>query len=113
MPMNENVHRMRAQILNLRSALITLSSALCNFPQCGGSGSCNHECPEAKALVGQIYEDFHELLISTRMVLEAVFCSDPKRWDTMWRFAEEQTTPERILALFGRVVTRNSPKSYR
>jgi hypothetical protein len=104
MSTNKEVHKMRAQILNLRSAVIALSSAVCNFPQCGRPLSCNHECPEARALLGQIYKDFQELLISARMVLEAVFCPAPKRWDSMWRFAEVQTSPERILALLGRMV---------
>ena len=77
MTMNENVHKMRAQILNLRSAGIACGTAIHYFPPCGKPGGDHLQCPEARAAMRQIYENMKELLLSSRMALAAVFTSGP------------------------------------
>ena len=94
MKMNEDVHKMRAQILNLRGAVMTFSTALCRFPACGTPMGCNLRCSEARNVMRQIHEDMHDLLISARMVLSAVFSPQPEVWDTFWCFAEDESCPE-------------------
>jgi len=104
MATNKNAHRMRAQILNLRAAVMTISTALCRFPACGTPMGCNLRCSEAGNAMRQLHEDMSDLLISARMVLSAVFSPQPEVWDTFWRFAEDESCPERALASLGQRV---------
>jgi hypothetical protein len=101
MTMNENVHKMRAQILNLRSAGIACGTAIQYFPPCGKPGGDHLQCPEARAAMRQIYENMKELLLSSRMALAAVFNSDPEAWDFLWELDEESTCTESDMAKFG------------
>ena len=94
MKMNENVHKMRVQILNLRGGMMTLSTALCRFPACGTPMGCNLRCSQARNAMRQIHEDMHNLVISARMVLTTVFCPEPETWDIQWCFAEDESCPE-------------------
>ncbi len=102
MTTNENVHKMRVQILHLRGGMMTLSTALCRFPACGTPMGCNLRCSEAGNIMRQLHEDIHNLVISARMVLTAVFSPQPLAWDTFWLFAEDQSRPERALANLGK-----------
>jgi len=104
MKMNEDVHKMRVQILNLRGGMMTLSTALCRFPACGTPMGCNLRCSEDGDVMRQIHEDMQDLVISSRMVLTAVFRTEPDAWDTFWCFAEDESCPERTLAQLGREV---------
>jgi hypothetical protein len=104
MTMNEDVHKMRGQILNLRAAMMTISTALCRFPVCGTPMGCNLRCSEARNVMRQIHGDMHDLLISARMVLTTVFCPEPETWDIQWCFAEDEARPERSLAQLGKEV---------
>jgi hypothetical protein len=104
MTMNEDVHKMRVQILNLRAAMMTFSTALCRFPACGTPMGCNLRCSEAGNVMRQLHEDMDDLLISARMVLSAVFSPQPEVWDTFWCFAENESCPERTLAQLGKNV---------
>lgn len=104
MKMNEDVHRMRAQILNLRGGMMTLSKALCRFPTCGTPVGCNLRCSEAGNVMRQLHEDMHDLVISARMVLTGVFSAEPDIWDASWCFAENESCPESTLAQLGRTV---------
>jgi hypothetical protein len=101
MSMNEEVHKMRAQILNLRSAGIACATAIHYFPPCGRPGSCNRECPEAGAALQEIYESMNDLMLSVRMALTAVFHTDPEPWDFLWGLNEESTCVEGDMAAFG------------
>ena len=100
MTMNEEMNRMHAQILNLRSAGITLGTAIHNFPPCGRPGSCNRKCPEAGAALQEIYESMNDLMLSVRVAYAAVINRYPKQWDFLWRLAEESTCIERDMAEF-------------
>jgi hypothetical protein len=102
MTTNENVHKMRAQILNLRSAVMTISTALCRFPACGTSEGCNLRCVEARNMMTQIREDMQDLVISARMILSAAFSPQPEVWDTFWCSAEDKSCPERTLVPLGK-----------
>jgi len=101
MSKNEELHEMRAQILNLRSAGITLATAIHYFPPCGRPGSCNRECPEAGAALQEIYESMNDLMLSVRMALAAVFNSDSQAWDFLWELNWGSTCVERDIAIFG------------
>jgi hypothetical protein len=101
MTMNENVHKMRAQILNLRSAGIACGTAIHYFPPCGKPGGDHLQCPEARAAMRQIYENMKELLLSARMALAAVFHPDPERWDFLWELNENTTCLESDMAKSG------------
>ena len=61
MKMNEDVHKMRVQILNLRGGMMTLSTALCRFPVCGTPMGCNLRCSEAGNVMRQIHEEMHKV----------------------------------------------------
>lgn len=98
MTMNEGVHKMRAQILNLRSAGIACATAIHYFPPCGRPGSCNSKCPEARVAMKRIYEDMYELLLSTRTALASVVQPAPEAWDFLWSVAEDSTCKERDIA---------------
>ncbi len=104
MTTNENVHKMRVQILHLRGGMMTLSTALCRFPACGTPMGCNLRCSEDGNVMRQLHEDIHNLVISARMVLTAVFCPEPETWDIQWCFAEDEARPERTLAQLGEEV---------
>ena len=97
----EDVHRMHAQILNLRAAMITFSVALCRFPACGTPMGCNLRSQKTTNLMRQIHQDMHDLALSARMVLTAAFIPQPEVWDTIWHVVEKESSPERALALFG------------
>jgi hypothetical protein len=101
MTMDENVHRMRAQILNLRSAGIACGTAIHYFPKCGKPGGDHLQCPEARAEMRQIYGNMKELLLSARMALAAVFHPDPERWDFLWELNENTTCLESDMAKSG------------
>jgi|SRR5271157_619343 len=104
MTTNENVHRMRAQILNLRSAGITCGTAIHCFPPCGRPGGDHRQCPEARAAMQPIYEGMNELLLSVIMALTAVFHPDPDLWDFLWEVHEDSTCTERDLAAFAELM---------
>ncbi len=104
MSTNENVHRMRVQILDLRGAMMTLSTALCRFPACGTPMGCHLRCSKDRKAMRQIHGDIHNLVISARMVLTAAFCPEPEVWDTFWLFAGDESCPERTLAQLGEEV---------
>jgi len=101
MKMNEDVHKMRVQILDLRGGMMTLSAALCRFPACGTPMGCHLRCSKDRKLMRQIHEDMQDLVISARMVLTAVFCPGPEIWDIQWCFAEDGARPEKTLAQLG------------
>ena len=104
MTTNENVHKMRVQILHLRGGMMTLSATLCRFPACGTPMGCNLRCSVAGNIMRQLHEDIYNLVVSARIVLTAVFCPEPETWDTQWRFAEDDARPERTLAQLGKRV---------
>lgn len=104
MKVNEDVHKMRVQILNLRGGMMTLSTALCRFPACGTPMGCHLRCSKDRKVMRQIHDDIYNLVISARMVLTAVFSPQPEVWDTFWCFAEDQARPERTLAQLGEEV---------
>jgi hypothetical protein len=52
----------------------------------------------------QLHEDMHDLVISARMFLAAVFSPQPEVWDMFWCFAEDESRPERPLAKLGKRV---------
>lgn len=101
MKMNEDVHKMRAQILNLRSAGIACATAVHRFPPCGKPGGDHLQCPEARAAMTQIYEDMKDLMLAVRMALAAAFNFDPDAWDLLWELNEESTCAERDIAEHG------------
>lgn len=73
MTTNEDVHKMRVQILKLRGGMMTLSTALCRFPACGTPIGCHLRCSSDRKVMRQIHEDMRDLVISAQMVLSAVF----------------------------------------
>jgi hypothetical protein len=101
MSRNENVHRMRAQILNLRSAAIACATAIQYFPPCGRPESCNGQCPEARSALKAIYESMNHLMLSVRIGLTVVFQRDPEDWDFLWELTQQSTCVERALAEVG------------
>lgn len=107
MTMNEDVHRMRAQILNLRSAGIACATAVHHFPPCGKPGGDHLQCPEARARMTKIYWDMKDLMFSVRMALAAVFHSNPEGWDFLWELHEESTCSEGGMASFGKTLCPN------
>jgi hypothetical protein len=102
--MNEDVHKMRAQILNLRAAMMTISTALCRFPACGTPMGCHLRCSKDRKVMSKSHDDMRDLVISARMVLSAAFSSQSEVWDTFWLFAEDESCPERTLAPLGKEV---------
>jgi hypothetical protein len=98
---NEEVHRMRAQILNLRSAGMACATAILYFPPCGRPGSCNRRCPAGRAALQEIYDSMNRLLLSVRVALAVVFLPDPKGWDLLWGVHEHSTCTEREMAKYG------------
>lgn len=80
----EELHKMRAQILNLRSTGIMLATALNYFPPCGRADGCNRKCPEASIALQELYETMSNLMFSVRLALEAVFVTNPELWDLTW-----------------------------
>jgi hypothetical protein len=113
MTMNEDVHRMRAQILNLRSAGIACATAVHQFPPCGKPGGDHLQCPEARARMTKIYWDMKDLMFSVRMALAAVFHSDPEGWDFLWELHEESTCTERDMGKFGETIYSDQDKFIR
>jgi hypothetical protein len=107
MTMNEDVHRMRAQILNLRSAGIACATAIHHFPPCGKPGGDHLQCPDARIAMTQIYQDMKDLMLAGRMALAAVFNPDPEGWDFLWELNEESTCVESDMARFGEVFYPN------
>jgi hypothetical protein len=101
MTMNEDVHKMRAQILNLRSAGLACATAIHYFPPCGKPGGDHRQCPEARAAMQRIYEDMKALLLSSRLALSAVFHSDPEAWDFLCWLSEKGTGAQSDMAKFG------------
>jgi hypothetical protein len=99
--MNEDVRKMRAQILNLRCAAIACARAIRYFPPCGKPGADHLQCPEAGAALQDIYESMNHLMLSVRMVLTAVFHLDSAGWDLLWSIAEDAESLERDLAELG------------
>jgi hypothetical protein len=107
MTMNEDVHRMRVQILNLRSAGLACATAVHFFPPCGRPGGDHLQCPEARVAMQKIYKDMKDLLLSARMALAAVFNSDPDAWDFLCEVHDEGSCTERDIATFGAVTYSN------
>jgi hypothetical protein len=104
MKMTEDVHRMRGQVLNLRAAMMTLSTALCRFPACGTPRGCHLRCSQDRKTMMQIHEDMRDLVISAQMILSAVFCHESEVWDMYWFCAKDESCPERSLATIGKSV---------
>jgi hypothetical protein len=102
--MNEDVHKMRAQILNLRAAMMTISTALCRFPACGTPMGCHLRCPTDRKVMRQIDKDMRDLVISARMVLSALFSHQSQVWDFYWFCAKDESCPERSLSQMGKDV---------
>lgn len=102
MSKNEELHKMRAQILNLRSAGITLATAIHYFPPCGRPGSCKSECPEARAALQEIYRSMNDLMLSVRLALTAVFLPNSEPWDFIWNLNSESPCGDSYMAEFGR-----------
>ena len=98
MTTNENVHKMRAQILNFRSAGIACATAIHHFPLCARPGGGKLGCPEGRAALQQIHQQMNELLLSVMMALDAVFDPDPEIWDFLWEVYEYSTCTERDMA---------------
>jgi hypothetical protein len=113
MKTNENVHKMRVQILDLRGGMMTLSTALCRFPACGTPMGCNLRCSADGTVMRQIHEDMNDLVISARMVLAAVLSQQSEVWDMFWCFAEDESRPERALAMLGQRVISDQDKYIR
>ena len=113
MSTNEDVQKMHAQILNLRSAGIACATAIHYFPPCGTPESCNRQCPEARATLQEIYESMNDLMLSVRLALAAVFHPDTQAWDFLWELNEESTCPERDLAKYGQSVYSNQDEFIR
>lgn len=102
MSTNQEVHEMRAQILDLRSAGIVCATAIHRFPACGKPGGDHLQCPEARIAMRQIYDSLNELMVSVRMALTAVFHPVSEGWDFLWDLHENSPCPEHYMALFGR-----------
>jgi hypothetical protein len=101
MSTNENVHKMRAQILNLRSAELACATAVHRFPPCGRLGGDHRQCPEARAAMQRIYEDMKDLMVSSKMALDAVFDENPDMWDFIWEVNEAEDCIEHELGKTG------------
>jgi hypothetical protein len=100
--MNEGVNKMRAQILNFRSAGIACGTAVHCFPPCvTRPEDYDGHCPEARAALRPIYDDMKDLLLSARMALAAVFNSNPEGWDFLWELKENSYCMERDMAKLG------------
>lgn len=99
---NEELHKMRAQILNLRCAGMTLATAIHYFPPCGRPGGCKGECPEARAALQEIYENMNELMLAVRLAIAAVFVPDPEPWDFLRGLNDESPCGVSLMADFGR-----------
>lgn len=104
MSINEDVHQMRAQILNLRSAGIACATAIHHFPPCGRPGGEHLQCPEARAAMTQIYDNMRDLILSVGMTMVAVFNTDPEPWDFVWELHEGSSCTERELAKTGELL---------
>lgn len=104
MTMNEDVHKMRAQILNLRSAGIACATAIHHFPPCGRPGGDHRQCPEARAAMQRIYDDMKDLLVSSKMALDAVFDENPDMWDFIWEVNEASDWIEHELGKTGAIL---------
>jgi len=104
MKTNEDVHKMRVKILDLRGGMMTLCTALCRFPACGTPMGCHLRCSRDRKVMRQIHEDMHDLVISAQMVLSAVFSPQSEVWDMYWFWANDESCPERTLGAIGRNV---------
>ncbi len=105
MTINEEVHKMRAQILNLRSAGIACGTAVHYFPPCvTRPEDYDVQCPEARAALQPIYESMKDLLVSSRVALAAVCNPDPKGWDLLWEVYKDSDCLERDMATLGEIV---------
>lgn len=105
MNMNEDVHKMRAQILNLRSAAITCATAVHYFPRCvRRPEDYEVQFPEAKFALQPIYEGMKDLLLSARMALTAVLNPNPEGWDFLAWLSEQNTCAESDMAKFGETI---------
>lgn len=98
---NEELHKMRAQILNLRSAGFACATAIHRFPPCGRPGGDHRQCPEARAVMLQIYEEMQALLLSSRLALSAVFHSDSEAWDFLSWLSQNGAGAQSDMAKFG------------
>jgi hypothetical protein len=101
MSTNDEMNKMHAQILNLRSAGITLATAIHHFPPCGRPGSCNHKCPEARDALKEIYHGMKRLLFLTRSALDAVLRRDPEHWDFMCDSIVHEQSLDKFLSNLG------------
>jgi hypothetical protein len=110
---NQNVHKMRAQILNLRSAGLACATAIHFFPLCGRPGSCNRKCPEAREALKEIYESMNRFLLLTRAALDAVFQPFPDRWDFMCKPMCEHESADRFLSDHAESLFSDQPRFIR
>lgn len=104
MPKKEDVHKMRVQILNLRSAGLACATAIQHFPPCGRPGGDHLQCPEARAAMQKIYEDMRDLMLSARLALTAALNPNPEGWDFLWWLAEKSPCAENDMAKFGETI---------
>ena len=91
MTTRETVHKMRAQILNLRSAGIACATAIHYFPPCGKPGGDHGQCLEARESMQLIFEAMKRMLLLARTALDAVFQRSPDSWDFMCNSVAEGT----------------------
>jgi hypothetical protein len=89
MTKNENVNKMHAQILNLRSAGIACAKAMHDFPPCGRAGGCHLQCPEARAAMHEIYQSMNGLLLLARMALDTLLHPNAGPWDYLCSIAND------------------------
>ncbi len=102
---NEEVQRMRAQVLNLRSAEIACGTAVHYFPPCvTRPEDYDVQCPEARASLKPIYESMKDLLVSSKMALDAVFDENPEMWDFIWEVNEASDCIEHELGKSGKLL---------
>ncbi len=84
MTANEDVRKLHAQILNLRSAAIACAKAIHLCPPCGKTERCKFQCPEGWLQVEQMLDSLNRAFLSATMTLDAVLHPDPERWDILW-----------------------------
>jgi hypothetical protein len=65
---------------------------------------CHLRCSRDRKVMRQIHEEMHDLVMSAQMVLSGVFSPQPEVWDMYWFWANDESCPERTLALLGKDV---------
>ena len=80
---NEEIDRMREQILDLRYAGILCARTIHNFPPYGKPGGDHLQWRAVGQLMQLVFESMNRSLLFTGIALDAVLEPDPKRWDRM------------------------------